>query len=71
MLSSQVLDIVRLGGNVVITSESGLLSPQVLDVVRIANGNNAHVTIYAKRFLSSQLNDFVRIGGKNVTIVVD
>lgn len=70
VLVNQAEQLARLGGNIEITPEAGYLANQVDNIIRIASAKGSHVTVHSGRYLINQLEQFVRIGKNNVTIVL-
>ena len=68
ILSSSAEKLVRIGANLEISSDAGYMANKVEDIIRIAASKGSHVTVDAGKYLSSSLENFARIGGKNVTI---
>jgi hypothetical protein len=69
-LSSQVQQIARIGANLEISPGSKYLSTQVEQIIRIVKGREGNIRVHAGNYTASQLEQFARIGGRSVTIVI-
>jgi len=69
-LSSQVQQMARIGANLEISPGSNYLSTQVEQIIRIVKSREGHIRVHAGNYTSSQLEQFARIGGASVTIVI-
>lgn len=69
-LSSQVQQMARIGANLEISPKSNYHSGQVEQIIRIVKSRNGHIRVHADNYTSAQLEQFARIGGPSVTIVV-
>lgn len=63
-------NLVRIGANVTISSESNFIPQSLENIVRIASGSGSHVTIHANKHIPQTLENLARIGGNNITIVI-
>ena len=70
LLASQTEQLARLGANLEITPNTSYLASQIEHIIIRVKGHDAHIKIHAGNYLSSQLEQFVRIGGSKVTIVI-
>lgn len=63
-----IKDLIRLGGNVEVTS--GHTPTSLKDFARLAVQQGSHITINATQITPTTAKDLVRIGGKHVTLIV-
>jgi ABC-type Zn uptake system ZnuABC Zn-binding protein ZnuA len=53
-----------------ITAESNYSPATVENLVKIVAGNNLHITIHAANYPAASIEEFAKLGGANVTVVI-
>ena len=70
LLAKSVEHLAKLGANIEITGEQKYLPNNIENIVKIVVSKGNTIRISAKGLLPATLENFVKIGGNNITIII-